>query len=282
MRPALAALQAQQKQIEAIQQENSWLRNFALAARTEITVLKNQLHGLATVAGFDGEMEGIRSTALKAIEADINNPAQPVEAPASEAPFQTTQQALEADTHDQALRPGMTPGSVDDLAADTTTTPLVPGTALPTNPYNELQNVEAPVAGTETQRPLSETKIETDVRVGNPNNPEVAFPWTLKSSTRTMASIRLARLQIEAGIAAGDDLALGEKIASTEGLTDEAIAAQIATLSQVRQVQATKQRPAGLVPRAASVARTVPSLATEGLTATAVAEDDGDDEALFD
>lgn len=281
MRPALAALAAQQKQIEALVAQNQHLMAFASAAQGEITVLKNQLHGLATVAGFDGEMEGIRSTALKAL-ADINNPAQPVEAPSSEAAPQTTQQALEADTHDQVLNPGMTPGSVDDLAADTTTTPLVPGTALPTNPYNQLVNVEAPIQGTETQRPLNETKIETDVRVGDPTNPQVAFPWTIKSSSRVMASMRLARLRIEAGLEQGDDLALGEKIAGQEGLTDEAIQTEINTLANVQKA-ASRQRPAGLVPRAASVGRTVPSLAAgESIQATAAAADDDDASDLFD
>lgn len=281
MRPALAALAAQQKQIEALAAQNEGLLAFATAAHEEITVLKNQLHGLAAVAGFDGEMEGIRSTALKAL-ADINNPAQPVEAPPSEAAPQSTEDALASDTHDNVQNPGMTPGSVADLAADTTTTPLVPGETLPTNPYNQLVNVEAPVAGTETQRPLNETKIETDVRVGDPTNPQVAFPWTIKSSSRVMASMRLARLRIEAGLEQGDDLALGEKIASQEGLTDEAIQTEIKTLANVQRV-ASRQRPAGLVPRAASVQRTVPSLATEGLQATAsaaAADDDASD--LFD
>lgn len=281
MRPALQALASQQQQIQTLLAQNNALAAFASAAQEEITVLKNQMHALAKVAGFDGEMEGIRSTALRAL-ADINNPAQPVEAPASEAAAETTEQALAPDTHDNVMNPGMTPGSVKDLAADTTTTPLVPGETLPTNPYNQLVNVEAPVAGTETQRPLSETKIETDVRVGNPMVPDVAFPWTIKSSSRTMASIRLARLQIEAGIAEGDDLALAEKIASTEGLTDEAIDAQISTLASVQRV-ASRQRPAGLVPRAASVQRTVPSLAAgdTGIQATAAAADD-DASDLFD
>lgn len=263
--PLLAALAAQQKTIDA-------LSAYKDASQREIITLKSQLHHLAEVAGLGPVMAAIRT------KADIENPAQPVANPPSEPAAETTEQALEAETHDNVQNPGQTPGSVNNLAADTTTTPLVPGEALPTQPYNELQDVTAPVAGTETQRPLNETKIETDVRVGDPMAPDKAFPWTI-SSQRTMASIRLARLRIEAGLASGDDLGLGQTIASDQSVSDEAINTEINTLSQVRQVQATRQRPAGLVPRAAS-GRTAPSLVSEASTAYDTA-DAADDEALF-
>jgi hypothetical protein len=266
-KPLLAALAAQQKTIDA-------LTAYKDASQREIIVLKSQLHHLAEIAGLGPAMASIRK------KADIDNPAQPVPAPPSEAPFETTEQALQSETHDNVQNPGQTPGSVQDLAADTTTTPLVPGEALPTSPYNDLVNVEAPVAGTETQRPLNETKIETDVRVGDPMAPQVAFPWTI-SSQRTMASIRLARLRIEAGLAQGDDLGLGQTIASDQSISDDAIDTEINTLSRVRQVQATRQRPAGLVPRAAS-GRTAPSLVSEAGQQYEPAATDEDAESLFD
>ena len=273
-RPLLQAVAAQQQQIAILAQQNEMLR-------AELVVAKSQIADIAAFAGLGDRMANIRTAALKAVEADINNPAQPVEAPPSEAPVQTTEQALEPDGRDNVENQGQTPGVVEGLSADGHDVPYNPGTSLDTPAFNQLVNVEAPVAGTETQRPLSETRTETDVRVGDPTNPQVAFPWTLKSSSRVMASIRLARLQIEAGIANGDDLSLGEKIASTEGLTDEGIAQQIATLSQVRQATASKQRPAGVVPRAAGVARTTPSLTSEASLSTEAAADEGTDEDLF-
>lgn len=273
-RPILAAVAAQQQQIAVLAQQNDLLR-------AEVIVLKSQLHDMAEVAGLGERMASIRTTALMHIEADINNPAQPVDAPPSEAPFQTTEQALEPDGHDNVMNPGQTPGVVEGLSADGHDVPYNPGTSLDTSPYNTLQNVEAPVAGTETQRPLSETRTETDVRVGDPTNPQVAFPLTPAfSSKRTFASINLARLQIEAGIATGDDLALGEHIAASDK-SDEAIEAEISTLSQVRRVASARQRPAGVVPRAASVARTTPSLTSEASLQAEAAADSGEDEDLF-
>lgn len=271
-RPVLAAVQAQQEQINVLAQQNEMLR-------AEVIVLKSQLHHMADVAGLGEHMASIRTTAMQSL-ADINNPAQPVPAPPSEGAFETTEQALESATHDNVQTPGQTPGSVDNLGAAGHDTPYTPGTSLETPAFNELQNVEAPVAGTETQRPLNETKIETDVRVGDPMNLQQAFPLTPAfSAKRTMASIRLARLQIEAGIASGDDLSLGEHIAASD-TTDEAIDAQINTLSQVR-VAASKQRPAGVVPRAAGVARTTPSLTSEASLTTEAATESGEDEDLF-
>lgn len=274
-RPVLAAVQAQQQQINTLAAQNEMLR-------AELIVAKSQIHHIAQVAGLEEPMASIRSTAMQHL-ADVNNPAQPVKDPASEAPAQTTEQALEADAHDNVMNPGMTPGSVKDLAADATDVPYNPG-SVPgdnTQAFNNLQDVTAPVRGTETQRPLSETKIETDVRVGNPMAPGVAFPLTPAfSAKRTMASIRLARLQIEAGIATGEDLSLGEHIAASD-VSDDAIDAQIATLSQVRVAASKKQRPAGVVPRTASVARTTPSLTSEAGLQAEAASDSTEDEDLF-
>jgi hypothetical protein len=267
-RPILAAVQAQQQQIEVLAEQNNLLRH-------EVIVLKSQLHHMAEVAGLGQHMAAIRK------KADINNPAQPVPAPPSEPAFETTEQALAPETMDNVQNPGIVPGSVNNLAADGHDVPYNPGTSLETPAFNELVNVEAPVAGTETQRPLPETKTLVDVRVGDPMNLEKAFPLTPAfSSMRTMASIRLARLQIEAGIATGDDLSLGEHIAASDK-SDEAINEAIEMLSSVRKA-ANKQRPAGVVPRSAGVARTTPSLTSEAsLSVEAAGEDSSTDEDLF-
>lgn len=271
--PLHAALAAQQKQIEA-------LTAFAQASQHETIVLKSQLHALGEVSGMAPHFAAIRK------QADVNNPAQPWPDPPSEPAVQTTEDALAPDTMDNVQNPGMTPGSVNNLAADGHDVPYVPGESLPTMPYNQLVNVQAPVAGTETQLPLEQTKTEVDVRVGDPMAPDVAFPLTpaftnqqrTSSTQRTFAAVRLARLQVEAGVAQGDDLSLGEHIAASN-LSDQQIAEQIETLSQVRKAAARQPRPAGLVPRAASVQRTTPSLTSE---ASSASEDLGDDDALFD
>lgn len=265
--PLMAALAAQQKTIDS-------QASFMDAMRHEIIVLKSQLAHLADVAGLGQHMAAIRK------KADIENPAQPVANPGSQPAAGSTEEALAPDTMDNVQNPGMTPGSVNNLAADTTTTPNEPGETLPTAPFNDLQDVSAPVSGTETQLPLNQTRIETDVRVGDPMAPDVAFPWTI-SKSRTMACIRLARLRIEAGIAGGDDLSLGEIIAADQHLSDEAITTEINTLSQIKQVAARQPRPAGLVPRAASVSRVSPSLSSEAGVGNADVTDD-DAESLFD
>jgi hypothetical protein len=185
-----------------------------------------------------------------------------------------------------------------------------PGVTLPTAPYNNLTDVSAPVSGTETQIPLNQTRIETDVRVGDPMNPETAYPlnpafgpsqqrgttpprsgeMSQTSSQRTMASIRLARLRVAAGLAQGDDLAVAASIEGDQNLSDAMIRHEIATLSQVTKAAAKQQRPAGLVPRAASsaqgVQRTMPSLVTQPAPITSVAgavgSIDEEAESLFD
>lgn len=269
-----AALAAQQKTIAGLQHR--------------VAVQDLVLDYVANLAGIGGQVTAIRK------KADEENPAQPIPNPPSEQPFETTEQAVEPAARDNVSNPGMTPGSVDNIAADTTDVALAPGESLPTAPFNQLENVQAPVAGTETQLPLDQTRIETDVRVGDPMNPEVAYPWTLASKGdagkgRTMASIRLARLQIEAGVAeTRDDLALGAQIEAS-AVSDAEINSTIATLERVRTASAAKQqRPAHLVPRSASVQRTTPSLAggaaPQGIVAQAGAAlgDDTADSDLFD
>jgi hypothetical protein len=178
---------------------------------------------------------------------------------------------------------------VTDVAADATTSVDSAYQTVATEPLDlNEQDVTAPVAGTEGPRPLDEVKTLTDVRVGNPDNPQVAFPLqgpfaerpttaaaaaqpvpvvgtVQQSEGRTIASLRLARLRIQAGIAEGDDdLSLGTSIASGE-MTDESIQNEIDTLAKVVTTAARRPQPVSrsLVPRTATagVARTVPSMA---------------------
>jgi hypothetical protein len=260
MRPALAALASQQKTIEA-------------QAR-QIKALTATMRLLSQAAGVDKHPRIARL--LK--QADSANPAQPIEAPASEAPVQTTEDALGDVKNDQPgggsatddlFKPGLT--SENDTSADATTTVDSNEVILDVGDgISENQDVEAPVAGTEGPRPESETKTETEVRVRDGIQTDVPFSetgWTNTSGKqgsegRTFASMRLARLRIQSGIASGDDLTLGNTIALSQA-TDAQIQAEIDTLAKVRTASRPQQMvPRGLVPkRAANAQRTVPSMA---------------------
>jgi hypothetical protein len=275
----MVAVAAQQKQINELARENA--------------ILRLQLGYVSSLAGVSKQVEAIRK------RADIENPAQPVDNPPSEGPFETTEQSVQPEAFDDVRNPGLTPGSVGGVPAETTDVALNPGETLPTSPFNQLENVQAPVQGTETQLPLDQTRIETDVRVGDPMNPEIAFPWDISQNqsnaskhvagkgNRTIASIQLARLQIQAGLSQEtNDLALGAQIEASK-VSDAEIASVINTLANVQKVAARGQaRPANLVPRSASVRRTTPSLAGDsGLAAVAqvgAVSDDTADSDLFD
>jgi hypothetical protein len=302
-RPLMQALASQQKVLETQKRVLAAQHQGMARLAHENEVLKLQLAYVARLAGVSKELEAIRR------QADIDNPAQPVPNPPSQPATESTEQAATPEAYDNPNQIGQTPGANQGVAAETTATPMDPGVTLPTEPYNNLVDVSAPVAGTETHTPPDTTRIETDVRVGDPMNPETAFPLNpafgpsaqqgttpprsgemsqTGSRNRTMASVRLARLQIAAGIAQGDDLEVAASIEANRNLSDEAIRAQIDTLSAVTKAASRQQRQAkpGLVPRAASgVRRTTPSLVTQPAPITSVAGAvgmaDEDAESLF-
>jgi hypothetical protein len=287
-RPVLAAVQEQQKTIDALR---------ASVAKQDLA-----LAFLARLAGVSEHIDAINK------QADVLNPAQPWPDPPSAGPSETTDQARTPSAQDDPRAQGVTPGSNQGIAADSTDVALAPGQSLPTAPYGDLQDVSAPVAGTETHVPNDLTRIETDVRVGDPTDPEVAFPWTLggenpqaedavsdaqsavqraaSSSNRTMASLHLARLRLAAKVASGDDLQIAAAIDGDSSLSDHDISREIEVLSSVTKAAARQARPANLVPKSASVQRTVPSLAGDsGISSVASAasvSDDVADSDLFD
>lgn len=283
-RPLMQAMASQQKNLRAVEARNAELER-------QLAVQGLQLAYVARLAGVSKEVDAIRR------QADIDNPAQPVPNPPSEAPVETTEQAATPEAYDNPNQIGQTPGANQGVAAETTATPMDPGVTLPTAPYNQLLNVSAPVAGTETHTPPDTTRIETDVRVGDPMNPETAYALnpafgpsqqqgttpprsgemsqTAASRSRTMASLRLAKHRITAGLARGDEFEVAASIESNPNMTEPMIRHEIATLSQVTKAAARAQRPQGLVPRAASsaqgVQRTMPSLVTQPAPITSVA-----------
>lgn len=281
MRPVLAAVADQQKVIEDQAQVIA-----ALIQRT--SVLEAQVGTVARLAGVEKELitagrhavAKLRSTATKKT-ADVNNPAQPVPAPSSEGPAETTEQTLAPAGRDDVQSIGASP--VADVQPDAQTSVDTPDTVL-NEPLNlNEESVTAPVAGTEGPLPLDKVKIETDVRVGNPDDPNPAFPLEgpfaqratttgAKSESRAFASLRLARLRLALGISPdsgispeGDDLMLGQEISESD-MSDELLAHEIGTLSKiVNQARATqRQAPRNLVPRSAAAGgQRPPSLRSE-------------------
>jgi hypothetical protein len=169
---------------------------------------------------------------------------------------------------------GVTPGATSDAqSADV---------ALDAEPFNSLVNVtEQPGAAVDPPS-LQESHIKTDVKVGNPSQEPFDNVGGWKQSAvqaepedpqrRFVASLNLARLQIGAGIAEGenDDLALGQRIHDDTAQSLAAIEAQAQVLTRVAAAgqpsrQATASR--SLVPQPAGTRRS-PSLAGRGVQAS--------------
>lgn len=298
-RPLMSAVAAQQATLDQARQ--------TIAAQAkQLAVQGQQIALIARLAGVSEDVENI------AKQADIANPAQPIPDPGEQAPEETTEQAATPATNDDARAPGQTGGSAEHVPAQATDVAIQPGGTIPTAPYNTLQDVTAPVSGTNTgEIPPEETRIESDVRVGNPMVNDVAFPWTIsdnssnqgvpasgemsqtsddpsrgaapgrhasQNSSRFAASMRLARLRIEAGAAQGDDLSMAASIDADTSLSNEVIEHEIRALGSV--MAGRKQASAGnggVVRRAATASRTAPSLASApaagGLQATAAVDD---------
>lgn len=287
-----------ESRIAGLLQENRTLRY-----RDEVRSL--QLARLAALAGVTDEMVAIERQAARVVQADVNNPASPIPDPPEAAPTETTEQTLQSETNDDARRPGETPGSTNRVPAEQTDTPLQPGETMPTSPATQLVDVTAPVAGTPTHVPNEQTRIETDVRTGEPGTWETAFPLnpafgqdpqaqqsgnsggtgqmtevpgTSRNSSRTVASLRLAELRIQSGLARGDKYAVAGQIEGDRKLSDAVIDHEIATLSSVTKAAARQARPANLVPKAASGGqRQAPSLNSTAAVPASVGSGDLDE-----
>ncbi|MEU6362295.1 hypothetical protein [Streptomyces albidoflavus] len=283
-RPLMATLAAQQQVIDD-------QRKTIAAQQANIAAMGRQIALIARLAGVTEEVEALAKTA------DIANPAQPIPDPGEQGPSETTEQAATPETNDDVRSPGQTGNSTQGVPAATTDTALTPGGTLPAEPYGNLQDVTAPVSGTNTGEVGGEqTRIETDVRVGNPMHTEVAFPWTISQNDsngeppaegemsqtgggaapgRTHACLRLARLQIQAGLAQGDDLTLAATIESGQ-MSDALIGHEISVLSGV--VKAASKAPSASAPRVPvrSQARVAPSMASQPGLGGGQALDDSD------
>jgi hypothetical protein len=292
--------------------------------RRENALLRHQLQFIAELAGVGPELEEIRRQADLANPAQpVPDPPQEPATSTTEQALVTGAPTGSGSgtargpghTEDDPSRPGTTPGSLSAVPAEQTTTAITPGVEMQTPPASQLTDVTAPVTGTNPSQdggvPIEQRRIETDVRV-NPNplaaqgpgiggqgNDGTAFPWTLAArqaldgpqspederGARTMASIRLARLQVQAGLARGDELEVGAAIERDARLSLRDIEHEIDTISRMAKAtaQAQPRYPRNLAPRQA--ARSAPSFAgapapVMAMTAGATA-DGGDDSDLF-
>jgi len=278
MRPALAALAEQQKQINELTKAVAFIAN---------------------VAGVSGHRSVSRLVRRAADENPANSGWAITTPPGQQGSPQSGPAALNLKVDDDAVNIGASP--LTDVSPDAQTSPTSVDTILNEPLHLNVQDVTKQVAGTEDlgkgdRGKPGTNRIDTDVRVGDPTDPHPAFSdggylsgpdaKAASAQSRTFASLRLARLQIEAGIATGDDLALSQAIASSR-VSNEVLQAQIETLAQVASASSasTARRAPGsraLVPRSTRTAtRSVPSM-SEGAPQPQVSTAVSAEEMLFE
>lgn len=305
MRPALEALREQQRLIANQTSTITALRRTAAQQAGTIQgqtgMIQRLAAGLQAVAEHLGPDAVSHVAAAMTKRADVQNPAQPVPEPPSEPSPHGTQETKTPEAFADVTAPGLVPGSTQDVAADVTSTVYTPGQDIPAPPVKQLVDVTRPVDGTQSPQPLGDVKTLTDVRVGDPMNPQTAFPLrgdfanaqrtssrdggsegggehpTKKpgGGNRTMAALRLAKLRIEAGTAThADEFAETGHIEANAAMTVEAITSEINTLTGVKTAahQRMASRNPSLVPRnVAGAQRSVPSLQNTASTSAPVA-----------
>lgn len=241
-----------------------------------LTANRQAIQAIATLAGAD--VSPIYAAADRRIaslqrRADAENPAQPIPEPGAEAPSQSSSDALgDLNDADVATAGGVT--EEDGLDGKTVDVTAV-GEVMPEETAGTA-DVTKPTSGIEVSENDSQTSGDVTARGFDPEN---AFPIEAKAQKRVFASLHLARLRLAAGIVQGDDLVVGEEIAKS-AMTDDAIGAEITTLTRVRTASRAAMQSA---PVRTDNRRAVPSL---GATASAATPpignaDPGLDDALM-
>jgi hypothetical protein len=322
-RPAIQALAEQQKTLDGqnkriaaqagtIESQDQTIKALVAVAKAQQNYINRLANGLYTLSSAAGPnvTQRVASAMGFVRQADIQNPAQPIPEPPAGPPTQTTEEAEAPEAMANVQTPGLVPGSTNSVAAPVVTTTYTPGMDVPGPAFKTLVDVTQPVAGTQNPLPLEQTKTLTDVRVGDPMKPDVAFPMqgpfsqqqrtSAQQGTqllddglgtegeRTMASLRLARLRIQAGMSdAESDLAEQGTIFADRTLKLASIENEIGTLEKVMTKAASRQRQASrptMVPRTAAARSRVPSFQSGGLSVQAANGSSEVDDAsdLFD
>jgi hypothetical protein len=268
-------------------------RCLRLAAEARISTLERQMLRFAQLAGADADPElrslneegyrihaGLMQKAASVHTADQRNPASPVPEGAPEAPVVTEQEAAEPAARADVTQLGATP--VTDVSADATVAVDEPYGTMAFEPMNLNEvDVTAPVQNTQGHLPPEQTIIPVEVRVGDPDDPQPSYGWTIDGGnpsgqtggsvgsgaptgsapgsppgvmpgTRasrsdgqvSLGALRLARLRMQAGIAPPnqDDLSIAASIQDNPDMSIEAVNTEIKTLSQVLSVAAPNGR----------------------------------------
>jgi hypothetical protein len=176
------------RQMTAACQQERFLR---LAAEARITTLERQMLRFAQLAGADSDAElrslneegyrvhaGLMARAATLHTADQRDPAQPVPEPAPAPPVVTEQEAAQPAGRDDVTQLGASP--VADVSADATLAVDEPYGTAAFEPLNLNQvDVTAPVQNTQGHLPPEQTIIPVEVRVGDPDDPQPAYGWTI-------------------------------------------------------------------------------------------------------
>lgn len=246
--------------LSALREQQQWLAS----QQHQIDATSAAIHRMAVLAGVEREPV---FAALAPSHADLGNAADK----AAESPI-ATDKPTNSGAAPAAANQGVTPDATTDLSNA--------NVAVPTKPFTNLVDVTQAEPGTDAPPSLSDAKVETEVRVGTPDNTTTAFPiggensgWTAASKNgedpqqRFMASLNLARLRAQAGLTTQGDLELGQEINDNVDLSLADINTEAATLDRVltqggrqQQTQATR-RP--VVP-SRTATRQAPSLAAQG------------------
>lgn len=259
--PTNKAQQHRSRLIAAIREQQATIER----QDAQIGHLTRSVASLAIAAGVESHPHFasiVRQSGLRRrADSDTNNSP-------SGAPATSTEEAKKPDATDDPTNvgaapspanTGVTPEGVTDVNnSDVTVNPPV---------LDNLQDPTKPTGGTDSPTPAAgDAQGATDITVGNPSNESFDKPgdsgWKSTTSAkgseveRFSSSLRLARLQIAAGIepSTAEDLAVAQKIASTEQTLSE-IDVQAATLEKVTSTQRqASQDPAArrLVPRRAA------------------------------
>jgi 8-oxo-dGTP pyrophosphatase MutT (NUDIX family) len=298
---ALAAtsrsLNIQADRLQAQDRLLAQMGRFVRQASTKITELnvRNETleRQMALVANASGLMEplatigaaGQARVAALYRQANPSNPAQPVPEPPSEPPVFTSSESAQSEGRDDVTQLGASP--VTNVEAAATTSVDLPYGELANQPVGMTRtDVTAPVQGTETATPPEMTVIPVDARIGDPNDPQVAFPFTVgpvgapsrpyagpsvgsppttaarangqrpepgvavhpqaQAQAHYIASVNLARLRAQVGITNEEPFQLGTKIASS--MNDAQINAEAQGLQAVASRQAAQPAPQYFAP----------------------------------
>lgn len=279
----IRAVAEQQDDITSLKQANANLVRLTRQQDAQIGHLTRAVASIAVSAGVGSHPHFaglVRQAGLKIAETDTNNNP-------SGAPSTSTGDAKKPDATDSVENVGAAPGEVNKGVTPEGVTDVNNSDVVANPPMlDHLQDATAPVSGTDAPTPAAGDAAGTStVTVGTPSNESFDKPgdsgWSTASRERFVASQRLARLQIRAGIQSGDDLVLAESIDKSAASLD-VINAQIETLASLPSREASapsadqrrrlvpQARQAGIVP-----ARQQPSLQS---TAAGVPEDRADED----